>query len=290
MKQFTLASLFFLIFTSICGAQAQEYVRFVRGIGPQNADLQVAVETFEKDGVTIDLYGVVHMADKAYYDSVQKDLDTYDAVLYEGVNQGTTPNKETIGLHFVQKSIAKLLGLTFQKDGIDYTRENLVHADIDIETLEKNMNGKKLSPFQDMFDPETIARIEPLLDAFGGLVEALLGQNKQFQDDLKFMFASELAKTDIEKVLPADMKKAIIDDRNQIVMDVLDEQLKTPKKKFAIFYGAAHNPDFAKRLKAQGFKSKGKRWKTAWKIGFGAELKGITPSPEKSKVPAGRPL
>jgi len=37
--------------------------------------------------------------------------------------------------------MGKLLGLTFQKDGIDYTRPNLVHADISADELQIDLWG-----------------------------------------------------------------------------------------------------------------------------------------------------
>ena len=279
MRKFTLATIFFVLFTGF--AQAEDYVRLEFGMGQQDGELQVAVESFEKDGITIDLYGVVHMADKSYFKSIQTDLATYDAVLYEGIKQGSNPNTETRGLNFVQKTMARVLGLTFQKDGIDYTGKNMVHADIDIDTLEKSLDGKKLSPLQELFSPEQLKSIEPFFDAFGGILDMIMESQPDFQNTLKMKLGTQLSETDIAEQLPPDMKKAIIDDRNQIVMDVLAEQLKTTKSKsFCFFYGAGHNPDFAERLRAQGYKATGKRWKTAWVIG-----EGVYQDPEELSAP-----
>ena len=269
MKKFLSTLALFLAFAGACRAQTQDYIQLTDN--GWEAELQIAVESFTKDGITVDLYGVVHMADEEYYDSVQVDLDRYDTVLYEGIKQGTKPNRGTVGLNLLQKGMARILGLEFQKDGIAYIGTNMVHADIDVEALEESLDGQKISPLQKMFSPERIKRLKPIFDAMGPFLEevidGLLAQQPELRNQLKLEFAKELAGTDISKALPEKMKKAIIDDRNEIVMGVLAEQLKNPKKKrIAIFYGAGHNPDFAQRLLAKGWTRGQKVWKTAWRI------------------------
>ena len=68
----------------------ESYVRFKQET-PQNAGLQTAVAHFVHPDkkVEIVLYGVVHIAEKEYYASVQKDLDSYTTVLFEGKPVGT---------------------------------------------------------------------------------------------------------------------------------------------------------------------------------------------------------
>jgi len=282
----------FLLFGANFGySQTSDYVRFQRGAKPGDGELQIAVETFTKGGVTVDLYGVVHMADAAYYKSVQRDLNTYHTVLYEGIKQGTTPNSETQGLNFIQKGVARFLGLQFQKDGISYVGSNMVHADVDASTLKRSLKGQKLSPLGGLLKPKTLQQIEPLIKLLGDFLDRYLAANPQIRARFKLQMAKQLSSTDISKQLPANMKKAIIDDRNQIVMNVLAQQLRYPKKKrIAIFYGAGHNPDFSKRLQAIGFRPTSKTWKTAWKIGNGVAKKKLklkkTPPKKKSKMKA----
>ena len=87
-----------------------------------------------------------------------------------------------------------------------------------------------------------------------------------------------MASADMTQQLPPQMYQTIVIDRNQIVMDVLAEQLKNHpnKKNIAIFYGAAHNTDFAQRFKQLGYTKTNVRWMTAWNIGQGA-----TPEPQQ---------
>lgn len=269
MRKFVFSVLSVLLLSWPAGAQ--EYIRFERGDGPQDAELKIAVESWEKDGVTVDLYGVVHMADDEYWSKVQQDLDAYDTVLYEGVKQGDEPNPETKGLHFIQGGMSKLMGLTFQKEGIDYTGPNMVHADIDIKTLQNNLDGEKLNPLGGILPQDRVDQLKPLLDLLGDALDILLGSNPELQNAMKLQLAEQLGTVDIEAQLSPKMKQAIIVDRNQIVMDELDNQRKTQpdKKRIAIFYGAGHNADFAKRFEALGYKRGKKRWMTAWKIANG---------------------
>jgi hypothetical protein len=59
----------------------------------------------------------------------------------------------------------------------------------------------------------------------------------------------------------------LVDDRNAAAMKELQKQLVAGKKKIAIFYGAAHMPDFEKRLAADfGMKPTETRWVTAWDL------------------------
>ena len=59
---------------------------------------------------------------------------------------------------------------------------------------------------------------------------------------------------------------SIIGERNRFALEVLDKEIKTGKKRLAIFYGAAHLPDMEKRLLAQGFKVQKIDWVKAWDL------------------------
>jgi hypothetical protein len=50
-------------------------------------------------------------------------------------------------------------------------------------------------------------------------------------------------------------------------MKVLQKELVGGKKKIAIFYGAAHMPDFERRLVEDfGMRRQGEEWLTAWDL------------------------
>ena len=253
------------------GQSTQDYIRFLPGATPEDGELQVAVESYTLHGVQVDLYGVVHMADRAYYESINRDFTAYDVVLYEGVRRGTEPNIETKGLNLIQQGMAKLLGVEFQMKEIDYSAPNMVHADIDIEALQERLGDQQLSPIDGLFSPAQIRQIEPLIQTLGGFLDTYLEANPEIRTRFKLQFAEQLSSTDIEAQLPPQMKQAILDDRNDIVMEALGQQLQDPvNRKIAIFYGAGHNPDFSRRFLRAGWNKGTKTWKTAWTIGRGA--------------------
>jgi hypothetical protein len=59
----------------------------------------------------------------------------------------------------------------------------------------------------------------------------------------------------------------LVADRNKAALKVFQTELARGKKKIAIFYGAAHMPDFERRLQDEfGLKRAGEEWLTAWDL------------------------
>lgn len=96
-------------------------------------DLEIASRDYEKPGspLRLRLTGVIHIGDLDYYRTLQKEaLDTADVVLFEGVKyEGEEKAPDLGGLY---ASIGQILGIGFQKDGIDYKARNFVHCDITV--------------------------------------------------------------------------------------------------------------------------------------------------------------
>jgi len=63
----------------------------------------------------------------------------------------------------------------------------------------------------------------------------------------------------------------IVTERNKAAMQTLDDTLGKGAKKVAIFYGAAHMPDMASRLEAEGFKPVATGWTVAWDLTIRAD-------------------
>jgi hypothetical protein len=73
----------------------------------------------------------------------------------------------------------------------------------------------------------------------------------------------------------------ILTERNKVALKVLADQLKTDKRRLAIFYGAGHLPDMEKRLIGDFKLKRGDQtWLSAW------DLTGSA-SASKPKPPAG---
>lgn len=278
-----LSALLFLLL-GLAPAQAEEsYVRWQRGDASDSGALQTAVATFTHPDTRVEviLYGVVHVADAAYYRQVQTDLDGYDVVLYEGVappQDKAQARQQAEDLKDLQQTMGEVLGLTFQKDGIDYTRANLVHADMTLDQLQEAMGGKDQSPLDQLFGGAQFKQLMPMLRALGPMAKAMMANNPAMQDRLKMMMAQQLAHADLGAQLGENFKRVILERRNEVAMEVLAEQLQhRDHGRIAIFYGAAHNPDFEERLGKLGWTRSDKRWMSAWSVGQSQDEPAPTP-------------
>ena len=83
----------------------------------------------------------------------------------------------------------------------------------------------------------------------------------------KRMMAQQFEDAGGDVSLGGTINRLLVEDRNKACIKVLQQQLTAGKKKIAIFYGAAHMPDFDKRLKEDfGMKRTESEWLTAWDL------------------------
>lgn len=272
--------------------QPEAYVRYTEGDRRQDGALQCAVATFRHPtrNQTVVLYGVVHIADAEYYARVQQDLDSYTTVLYEGVAPGKEqPTEADKSLGDMQKVMGEMLGMTFQKDGIDYTRKNLVHADMTMDELKEKLGGGTINPMGQLLSEEQMKSMAPIMKMIAGLGKMFMQNNPEMQSRMRAQFAQQLANADMAQLggqMGEKMARVILIDRNEVCMKVLGQQLETQQDgSIAIFYGAAHMPDLQQRLEAQGFTLAEKRWMSAWKVGGGVD-DGWTAPNQAVPVPA----
>ncbi|KAK1266846.1 hypothetical protein QJS04_geneDACA019361 [Acorus gramineus] len=134
-------------------------MRFRRGEG--SGELQTAVVTYKKrfpwsllqPFLQVDLVSTIHIGDKEYFETLQKELEFYDCVLYEMVaSRETLENRKNSAytkrlkasrsrsrgfniLGCIQRQMARVLSLDFQLDCLDYQGDNWYHADLDYETF-----------------------------------------------------------------------------------------------------------------------------------------------------------
>nr|GMD86657.1 thermosome subunit gamma [Ipomoea batatas] len=138
-----------------------DFMRFKHGSNSdeRRAELQTAVVSYRKrfpwsilqPFLRVDLVSTIHIADKEYFATLQRELEPYDCVLYEMVasreslesrrNLAIKKNiqsSKSRGLNIlgcIQRQMARLLTLDFQLDCLDYQAENWYHADLDFETF-----------------------------------------------------------------------------------------------------------------------------------------------------------
>ena len=241
------------------------------------------------------MVGAVHIGDAEYYAELTKIFTGYEALLFEMVGGRDGLEKKDLqgtgGIRMLQGMMGKTLELDFQLDGIDYTAENFVHADMDAKTFSLRMKEQGLNLFalmdkvskwekkrarerreKGLPDPEMglTAVIQALL--FGGGKDLKLALGRQFGELSGFL-------TELE-----DAGAVIIGERNAVALKVLQRTIKEGKKNVGIFYGAAHLPDMEVKLAELGFRRTGLEWKTAWFIPkkAGAERDGAK---EEESVP-----
>ena len=244
-------------------------------------------EGVERD-VQVDLVGAIHIAEKSYYDALNEIFKGYDVVVFEMVSDSDGPyespeeiarkeENEAANLNplnivsTIQRLFGAALNLTYQMHGIDYSAENMKRGDCgSIEfILELVSNGDVGEFFVNSYLEGRLALSE---GTEIGMASALLcGSDRRLV--ARRIFAKELAsseKTDVDSETSSqDGKKrenAVIHFRNKRAIAALQEQLDNGAERVAIFYGAAHLPDLAERLKNEfGFEPTGEiQWIPAW--------------------------
>jgi hypothetical protein len=259
---------------------APKFIRLTRDDDDELLSMDTAVVTYEgtsPDGkpVTVDLVGAVHIAEKSYYEAINKQLDTYDVVLYELVapkddNVPTEDRGSTHPIAILQNGMKNMLKLELQLEHVDYEKDHFVHADMSPEEFSKSMADRRENFFtmyiRMMQQNLARQRTRPSKINDLDLIRALLDrrQSHVFKQLMAEQFEDMEAMTN---ALSGPDGSAIITDRNQVALGVLSEQLKQGKKKVGIFFGAGHLPDMEQRLLADfGMKRQGETWLEAWDL------------------------
>ncbi|HEY2251094.1 MAG TPA: hypothetical protein VGH74_08540, partial [Planctomycetaceae bacterium] len=131
----------------------ERFMRVERDPAGDEIALQTAIVRFESDdperkGYVVDLVGAVHVGERSYYEALNDEFEKYDAVLYELVAaEGTrVPKGAKTGGHplaMLQNGMKDMLGLEHQLEYVDYTKDNLVHADMSPDDFAKSMKDRK---------------------------------------------------------------------------------------------------------------------------------------------------
>jgi hypothetical protein len=253
------------------------------------ARLQTSVTRYQKDGVTLDLIGAVHIADKNYYTALNKLFEKYDALLFEMVGgenlvEGKVPeggreggDLQTKVLRGMVDGMSRFLKLSSQMIDVDYSPKNFVHADLTLKQFEKKQkdNGESIFSFAlaaaQQAENNGVKQPNP-----AKLLAALLSGNS---DGLKLEMMKTLGQGD-DQIAALAGNNVIISDRNAKCLRVLKKQVKRGHKKLGIFYGAAHFPDMEKRLVEKGYQQISQEWMTAW------DVPKPQKKPKKEKAPS----
>ena len=230
---------------------------------------------YEKDGQSVELVGAVHIADKAYYQTLTTRFQSYDSLLFEMIGGEKFAAKDKLevlaeeaeqknlsGLHKIYDMVATFLNLTGQTGSIDYTTKSFVHADLTVAEFTKMQNerGESLIGFAlkaGKLDPDAPNQPDP-----AKLLKAMLSGSSNL---VKLEIVHTLGQGD-DQIAAFAGESVIISDRNQRCLEVMNAEFAAGHRNLGIFYGAAHFPDMEKRLLELGFKRSKQEWLTAWNI------------------------
>lgn len=252
-----------------------DFVRFVsEGDG---GHLDTAITTYRKGDVEVTLFGAVHIADQACYDTLNDRFTTCEALLYELVgpeNYRPTKDRGDGGLNpiaMLQNGLKNALELQFQLDGVDYSPANFVHADMTPQEFESSMaergeslltimlnmmmSGMQMQREQAESGTAAPAPAPDLVTAF---------QNGEGRHTLRMTFAAQLEQIELMAVGGKD-GSTLLEGRNEKCLEVLRREIAAGKKKIGIYYGAAHLPHMERRMVQDlGFTRTGHEWLVAW--------------------------
>jgi hypothetical protein len=257
------------------------FLRLARDKDNQPVALETPIMRFApadgKQGqATVDLVAAVHIAEKSYYEQLNREFKRYDAILYELVapEDSKVPQKSDPGsshpLSLLQNGMKDLLALEFQLKGIDYTAKNMVHADMSPDQFAESMEKRGESAMTMLTRMLGYAMTQQSGAGNGAsdgqLLLALFDKNRTLA--LKRILAEQFENSEGSlAALEGPQGSTLIAGRNKVALDVLRKELAAGKKKIAIFYGAAHMPDMEARLRDEfGMTPVNTRWLAAWNL------------------------
>jgi hypothetical protein len=265
--------------------------------------LQTAVVRYTKGEASVELVGAIHIADKKYYEALNRRFERYEALLFEGigdppaavpeVGEAAEPPAVDVpevteevpaeeapveeipaakvpakkgkldGLHGAYESGAKWLGLAYQMKEIDYRKPNFVHADLSMAEFTALQKERGETLIGFVLKSGLKKTDKPVKEPSS--LKMLVSLVRGDKDGLKRELVHTLGAGD-DQVAALAGDNVIIGDRNAKCLEVLDRELLAGKKKLGIFYGAAHFPDMEQRLLDGGWQKAGEEWMTAWDI------------------------
>ncbi|RFC52106.1 MAG: hypothetical protein DVB22_000984 [Verrucomicrobia bacterium] len=281
-----------------------DYIRFAQD--EKGTRLEVAVRSFLlPDGTTIDLAGAVHIADASYYKDLNSRFTSYDAVLYELVGSPSAlkkakeeqesdeapdkPNSRPHPLRFLQQTMGSMLKLSFQLDEVDYSPDNMVHADVTPEefaALQKARGESMMTlmakamaaQYDEEFAEDNAAAAQ--LDG-AKLLRILLSRNAAAEFKILLARIFDQAERTTAK-LEGPGGSAILKDRNDVAFRKLKEVAAAKQgKRLCVFYGAAHMPGLESMILAElNGKETATAWLPAWNM---PKIAATTPSSKHSE-------
>lgn len=250
--------------------------RYLRQAGNEDdARVETAIAHFERDdGVKVDLFAEVHIAEPSHYAEVQQRLQDYEAVLYELVaNPGDLPTAGAASvedrsiLSAIQGRIGSVMGLGFQLSELDYHQDNFVHADFTPRQFAEAMEAGGETPWTLVLKAMSGSSSRSDLEDANFQIEPIDFVAAARSGQLGLAWRKQLTQILLQMNVVQDMLSGtvLLDGRNRKAVEVLKEQIELGKKTFAIHYGGAHMPGIEQILTEElRFRRTGTDWVRAW--------------------------
>lgn len=271
--------------------RAGQFLRY-RAPDRNGGGLDVAITEYEASdgGPTVVLIGVVHVADAPYFVSINEALAGCDIVLWEGVKpagmsaskwQARSHNQDRDGSG-LQRQLATWFGFVFQLDAIDYAGPKFVHADMSLEDFVAAGGGDfiDISDFSgesDEFEPDDAAtdrerlpgEVNETWEAVIAFGEFAMSKPSPLRSLARRMFAETMGSADLGNTLDMlpGLSELLLEKRNAVVIEKLEDLLPTSQGRIGIFYGAAHMTGLEAELTGRlGYRRTTARWLRAWAV------------------------
>ncbi len=218
---------------------------------------------------------------------MNRQFDVYDVVLYELVapqgtripagGQRSRENQSPLSLvSWLQDQAKSKLGLESQLEMVDYQKSNFTHADLSPAEMSSKMAERGdnaltvgLSAMAEILRQQNRAVNSPESNEVANqLANESLFELINNPLKLKRMMASQFAASGVmDTGLGQTLNQMLITDRNAAALKVMQKEIASGKKKIAIFYGAAHMPEFEKQLSEDfGLEKTNQVWVDAWDL------------------------
>lgn len=250
--------------------------RYTRTIqtGADEFSLQTGSRLFRRAGSPdVDLVGAIHIAEPGYYRQIQARLDRADLVLYEKVIDERIEDLDPATVAEAQQRsaygrLASSLGLVMQTSGIDYAKPHFRRSDLTLQQMFAMLEREIESGGDEGAAAEAHASMKRLKRMLGGSSILLNGtlwlvsgsRTLQSRVRLDMMTLGMPGGDEPDMLLDSPRLQQLIEDnRNEHVIRDLQTVLREPKprRRIAVFYGAAHLADLEKRLRSMGYRPTG---------------------------------
>ncbi|KAJ0089990.1 hypothetical protein Patl1_13245 [Pistacia atlantica] len=267
-----------------------DFMRFKRGSRKGSAQLQTAVVSYKKKFpwsllppfLQVDLVSTIHIADKEYFETLQKELEDYDGILYEMVaSRESLENRrnpaDTKKLRNLDYETFKLLQLEKGESFFTFARDMTLKS---TKAMVQPSIPEDLGPWRSKL--LWASRVLPMplvgLLIIGSVCTDVGSQPSEYPElealsrldfgaAMKVFLAKRLTSEFTQVTADVEESSVIIGERNRAAIEALRRAIDEGHSKIAILYGGGHMPDLSRRLREEFdlFPSQ-VQWITAWSI------------------------